>query len=1012
MCIIIIDEVVSMPFNRGDQVRLISDRLQIGFITDGPNQVADTFQYKVRFDQGESWVLENDLELCINIDPDTLFKDKSFEGFNSFLRLVTFFRLTEPFSDTILTRFASKIDFLPYQWLPLIRMLNNDEQRILIADEVGLGKTIEAGIIMRELTARSGGLKRVLIIARNGELNRQWEGELRHRFNEDFEILSGQEFTNWLEKGNENKFWTPIHAIVGRHSLQRKPFLTTIRKICTIDGKGKDFSHPHIDIDLLIVDESHHMRNRKNLYESVNWLAKCSKSIVFLTATPIHLGNPDLYNQLKLLLPKRFAYEAFFKDELKVHQQVLKAIRQINAKDAAGFRQTLKILTHNNENCSDILQLLPEIEKPECRVLLRQKIETFSPLVNVINRTTRRNIPNFDWPQRNAITIKHDLTDGEYNFYSKLIEEHNQAILNGKPFGKTMALRLAATCMPVAKVLHNLIDEEDDECEDEAADERGERSFTDKQRLNFETLASQSDSRFEKMWEALENIWQKTPESKVIVFSFFVDVLDYLSTRLNNMGVKHLLIHGKNPNDRNERRRRYDSFRNNNEIKLLLSSEVGTEGLNLQIADTIVNYNLPWNPMVVEQRIGRIDRKGQKSKKIRIVNLFAKDTIEDKVIRKLLDRLDIFNSSIGDMEPILGGIEKVIIKEFLDPNLSEKEIAKRRDKLADQLANERSQRQILEVAAREQLIADLPYDPMEKAEEEGRYVEPEHIKSLIEGFVSKETPRSEIIQEGKIYQIKIRQDLFSVLTEGARKLQLSNLENANLQKALSLGKLKIAFNSDDEIGSEVELVGPGHWLVKIICYKLKTSEYSFHPVSALKLKSDLIPSGYYAYGLFVSRMKGIKERKQFVPIFVSLNSGEPIGLEISNKIMSALLKSGKQLNTDEIDEDLNLTKALQDLRDSFHSYHQKQFEDFKRETERFKRLRQQTEEKYANSEIEKIKETIDGLKTKEQRRILPALEQRIRNLEQRRDNEIASLSNIKPVRYSDEKGFGIVKIIN
>lgn len=133
-----------MPFKPGDQVRLIAGRLRTYIVISGPSSVADTCQYCVRFNNGMRTVNEQYLEILSNISPGSLFIGRAFDGFYSFLRLITCTRLTKSFAATFLIRFASKIDFLPYQWLPLIRMLNTNEQRILIADEVGLRKNIEA----------------------------------------------------------------------------------------------------------------------------------------------------------------------------------------------------------------------------------------------------------------------------------------------------------------------------------------------------------------------------------------------------------------------------------------------------------------------------------------------------------------------------------------------------------------------------------------------------------------------------------------------------------------------------------------------------------------------------------------------------------------------------------------------------------------------------------------------------------------------------------------------------
>ena len=421
------------------------------------------------------------------------------------------------------------------------------------------------------------------------------------------------------------------NAIIGRHTLMRNPSLAAIKEVCTTDGRWENYSNPRIDLDLLIVDESHHTRNRKNLHNAISALARSAKNVLFLTATPLHLGNEDLYNQLKILYPQRFANETFFYDELTVHQQVVQALKELSASDKQALEQSFKTLAQN-DNIDDIKELLEQIDIPTTRARLRREIELFSPLSNVINRTTRRDIPYLDWPDRKAISVTHSLSEREKKYYYKLWLDHFLAIQNGVPFGKTMRLRLAATCMPIAMIKAELVENDENE-EEETTDERGEMVLAGDGNQNLERLSNLPDSRFDEMMKALNEIWRETPNSKVIIFSFFVDVLDYLAIKLKKLSISHVVVHGRVQGNRTDL---YDRFLDSKDnIKVLLSSEIGSEGLNLQVADTIVNYNLPWNPMVVEQRIGRIDRKGQKAKVIRIVNLFAEGTIEAKVLSRL-----------------------------------------------------------------------------------------------------------------------------------------------------------------------------------------------------------------------------------------------------------------------------------------------------------------------------------------------------------------------------------------
>src|SRR5690606_19524807 len=132
--------------------------------------------------------------------------------------------------------------------------------------------------------------------------------------------------------------------------------------------------------------------------------------------------------------------------------------------------------------------------------------------------------------------------------------------------------------------------------------------------------------------------------NKLIVFAFFTNTLLYLKIKLKELGIETEIIYG----GIKDRTVRIENFQHNNNVKILLSSEVGSEGIDLQFCDALVNYDLPWNPMVVEQRIGRIDRVGQKSNVINIYNLILKDTIEERIHTRLYERINLFRESLGD----------------------------------------------------------------------------------------------------------------------------------------------------------------------------------------------------------------------------------------------------------------------------------------------------------------------------------------------------------------------------
>lgn len=160
------------------------------------------------------------------------------------------------------------------------------------------------------------------------------------------------------------------------------------------------------------------------------------------------------------------------------------------------------------------------------------------------------------------------------------------------------------------------------------------------------------DAKIEALMRIVGEVGEKS-NGKVIVFAQFHDTLEYLSRYLHSSHIGYRQISGHQ--GREERMVEVEEFRDRDDVRVLLSTEVGGEGLDLQFCDTVVNYDLPWNPMVVEQRIGRVDRIGQQSPVVHIYNLIVKGSIQQKVYDRLLTRIEEFRYIVGDLEPVLGG---------------------------------------------------------------------------------------------------------------------------------------------------------------------------------------------------------------------------------------------------------------------------------------------------------------------------------------------------------------------
>ena len=253
------------------------------------------------------------------------------------------------------------------------------------------------------------------------------------------------------------------------------------------------------------------------------------------------------------------------------------------------------------------------------------------------------------------------------------------------------------------------------------------------------------DSKYNAMRCFLIKSLEKNHKEKFVVFAFFKGTLNYLYRRLKAEGIRAILLHGDSGNDRDDT---IDRFADPSGPSVLLSSELGSEGIDLQFCRFLVNYDLPWNPMRVEQRIGRLDRLGQKSKRISIINLQVANTIEDRVVMRLYERINVFRESIGDLEDILGQMTKNLVLELLNPDLSDDERIRNADASATALANKKAQQECLEFEAVNLVgFSDYIMRNIEESREHGRWLSAAELISFVEDFFAKSYPGTRIDPE-------------------------------------------------------------------------------------------------------------------------------------------------------------------------------------------------------------------------------------------------------------------------
>ena len=531
-----------------------------------------------------------------------------FRGYSDFQVYNTTFKIENSSNNTLSSIKASKTLFKTYQYLPLMKFLNSEIHRLLIADEVGLGKTIETGHIMLELKARQE-LKNVLVICPSS-LTNKWQEELFERFGLNFEIY--EKIDRILDdirahNGNARGIIT-YDKIRGRKKTDLFKFME--------ENNSKRFS-------LVVCDEAHRLKNKSaQQHRAIETLLDYADAALFLTATPIMLGRENLFQLLHLLNSQRYENVDAFLDETCHNEPFVWAVNALNSNvSLKEIKEGIEERIDEDDYVRDLPMYKPLMEKfdkeetSKQKALIQNDLYNINPLSSIMTRTRKVDVTtDLSQALRDPITISVELSATESELFTRYMEE----LENVQPIARSIRSQQIASSVYAYR------------------------------KGDFDTN-SVPDAKFDKLLDIINECGTKG-NGKVIVFVGFKNTQKYLAERLIKNGIQYRFING---DEREGRTLAVEEFKTMKEVQVLLSTEVGSEGLDMQFCDTIVNYDLPWNPMVVEQRIGRIDRIGQQSKIIHIYSLLVKGSIQEKIHSRLLNRIEDFRRTIGDLEPIL-----------------------------------------------------------------------------------------------------------------------------------------------------------------------------------------------------------------------------------------------------------------------------------------------------------------------------------------------------------------------
>jgi superfamily II DNA or RNA helicase len=521
-------------------------------------------------------------------------------------------RFRDSFENLICLSGLHEVRSLWYQEETARKVLRSFRGRALLCDEVGLGKTIEAAIVLKEYIQR-GIVKNALILAPS-TLVSQWREELKNKFGLDFPSTDDSDFQ---KKGIT--FWESPFILASINQAKSK------RNISAVIER---------EYDLVIVDEAHHLKNRNTLnWKLVNSLKK--RFLLLLTATPVENNLMELYNLITLLKPGQLKTASAFRNEF------------MTKGDPTG-----------PQNRSRLKELLGE----------------------VMIRNTRA-LAKIDIPPRFAQTIRVKPGANEMKLYTRitgLVQHINETDRDGnRLLLKNLLAEAGSSPLAVKLTLERLL--------------AGREFLWDHEQ---EIRAIHNLCR--TIWDTeknkvLLNLIRST-KGKKIVFVNYLGTLDHLSAFLSWNDIPHAVFHGRMGNQQKDEEIR--CFREE-EKDILVTTEIGGEGRNLQFCHQMVNYDLPWNPMKIEQRIGRIHRLGQ-TNQVMIYNLCAAESIEDYILDILDRKINMFEMVIGEIDMILGRIREE--KEFSDMvydiwinSLSKKARQDGFDQLADRVKRSKAQ---------------------------------------------------------------------------------------------------------------------------------------------------------------------------------------------------------------------------------------------------------------------------------------------------------------------------------
>jgi SNF2 family DNA or RNA helicase len=556
--------------------------------------------------------------------------------------------------EKLLSPIDSAVTPLPHQIKALKKLLGRDRVRFLLADEVGLGKTIEAGLAIKELKMR-GRVRRVLVIAPKG-LIPQWIVEMRERFGEDFRHFEPSAFEDFRKMTGSHNVWSSHDRVICSMDAI-KPLET--RKGWSMEQVEAYNQERIVDLsaagwDLVIIDEAHRVAGSADTvarHKMAHMVTEAAPSVLLLSATP-HQGKSDSFHRLMRLLDK----DAFPDEESVSRERVAPYVvrtEKRNAKDNKGSALFAPRLTNlipvpwgEHHDQKDLYEAVTEYVQEGYNRALAEKNTSYGFLMILMQRLVTSSTAAISKTlERRVDALSQPEEQLQLFSQAELDELQSQD-------GET---QLDAVLKKQIKALKN---------------EKAEvELLLDASR---KVMARGPDAKAEALLDLIYRLQQDEadPKLKVLIFTEFVPTQNMLAEFLRGTGYSVVLLNGSmGLEDRKATQKAFSE-----DAQIMISTDAGGEGLNLQFCHVVINFDLGWRPMALEQRIGRVDRIGQK-KVVKAINLVLEDSVEFRVRDVLEEKLGVIfrefgidkTSDVLDSEDGAHMFDKLFVDALLEP---------------------------------------------------------------------------------------------------------------------------------------------------------------------------------------------------------------------------------------------------------------------------------------------------------------------------------------------------------